>query len=183
MADIRYLSLCSYCFPYQVFLLQVYLATFFRSSQDSPSLKCTYKSQVIHRLFIGYFQVIQQTSIQKYPKSSLAFTLYTLHLTQEKSHQNTIFLAHPQILQYLCTANQFADIKKSVYQRLFWYSETWKISTYPKQEGSKRPLGYDYPAHRASFVGLLCLVAFSYSAWAFVAYSYRKGTPGPQSRE
>ena len=43
---------------------------------------------------------------------------------------------------------------------MFWYSETWKISTYPKQEGSKRPLGYDYPAHRASFVGLLCLVAF-----------------------
>ena len=54
----------------------------------------------------------------------------------------------------------FKDIIKSVYWRLFWYSETWKISTYPKQEGSKRPWGYDYPAHRASFVGLLCLVAF-----------------------
>ena len=33
-----------------------------------------------------------------HPKSSLAFTLYTLHLTQEKSHFDAIFLAHPQIL-------------------------------------------------------------------------------------
>ena len=58
MADIRYLSLCSYCFPYQVFLLQFIWQSFFWSSQDSPSLKCTYKSQVILRLFIGYSQVI-----------------------------------------------------------------------------------------------------------------------------
>ena len=58
------------------------------------------------------------------------------------------------------TPKGFADIIKSVYWRLFWLPETWKLSIYPKQEGSKRPLGYDYPARRASFVGLLCLVAF-----------------------
>ena len=32
-------------------------------------------------------------------------TLYTLHSTPEKSHQNAIFLAYPQILLYLCNLN------------------------------------------------------------------------------
>ena len=40
-----------------------------------------------------------------------------------------------------------ADIMiKSVYQRLFWRFEILQNFTNPKQEGSKRPLGYDYPA-------------------------------------
>ena len=42
---------------------------------------------------------------------------------------------------------------------MFWHSETWKLSTYPKQEGSKRPMGYVYPAAEHPS-GLLCLVAF-----------------------
>jgi hypothetical protein len=65
---------------------------------------------------------------------------------------------------------------------LFWYSETWKISTYPKQEGSKRPLGYDYPACRASF-GMALFGGIHIQAWALLAYSYRKGVPRPQNGE
>ena len=60
------------------------------------------------------------------------------------------------------TANpKFADILlKAFISACFRDSKSCKISSYLKQEGSKRPLGYDYPAHRASFIGLLCLVAF-----------------------
>jgi hypothetical protein len=65
---------------------------------------------------------------------------------------------------------------------LFWCIEIWKISPYPKQEGSKRPLGYDYPAAEhplwtALFGGI------SYSAWALLAYSYRVGIPEPRYKE
>ena len=48
---------------------------------------------------------------------------------------------------------------KSVYQRLFWHLEILQNFTSPKQEGSKRPLGYVYPAAERP-LGLLCLVAF-----------------------
>ena len=61
---------------------------------------------------------------------STASKPYTLHPTLEKSHFNAIFLAHPQILLYLCTVNlrwgmsvhhrrRVADIIKGVYYALF----------------------------------------------------------------
>ena len=55
---------------------------------------------------------------------------------------------------------KFADILKAFISACFGISKSGKFHNRPKQEGSKRPLGYVYPARRASFVGLLCLVAF-----------------------
>ena len=80
-----------------------------------------------------------------------------------KNHKKMQFFLHTcKFFTTFATANQkFADILlKAFISACFRDSKSCKISSYLKQEGSKRPLGYDYPAHRASFVGLLCLVAF-----------------------
>ena len=72
------------------------------------------------------------------------------------------FLHTCKFFTTFATANpKFADILlKAFISACFRDSKSCKISSYLKQEGSKRPLGYDYPAHRASLSGLLCLVAF-----------------------
>ena len=80
-----------------------------------------------------------------------------------KNHKKMRFFLHTcKFFTTFATANQkFADILlKAFISACFRDSKSCKISSYLKQEGSKRPLGYDYPAHRASFIGLLCLVAF-----------------------
>ena len=76
---------------------------------------------------------------------------------------------------------KFADILKAFISACFGNLKTGNFRQ-PEQEGSKRPLGYVYPACRASF-GMALFGGISYSAWALLAYSYRKGTPGPLVRE
>jgi len=121
---------------------------------------------VIYRLFLGY----SATFHIEYPKSSLAFTLYTLHLTQEKSPQNAIFLAHPQIFHYLCTANQkFADVLKAFISACFGHQKSCKISqTQNKKAVNARWDMYILPQSVHEWTALFGGV--SYSAWALIVY-------------
>ena len=52
-----------------------------------------------------------------------------------------------------------------------------KISPYPKQEGSKRPWDMTIPPQSVPMWTAL-FGGISYSAWALLAYSYRKGLAG-----
>ena len=61
-------------------------------------------------------------------------------------------------------------IIKAFISACFGITKSGKFHNRPKQEGSKRPLGYVYPAAERPAVD--CSVWWhSYSAWAFVAYS------------
>ena len=56
------------------------------------------------------------------------------------------------ILQPQIRAIGFADIiLKALISACFGKQKSGNFLTNPRQEGSKRPLGYDYPARRASF--------------------------------
>jgi hypothetical protein len=70
---------------------------------------------------------------------------------------------------------RIADIIKKRLLALVLVIRKPEIFANPKQEGSKRPLGYVYPAaERPSWIALFG--GISYSAWAFVAYSCWQGS-------
>ena len=68
-----------------------------------------------------------------------------------------------RFFSYLCNRKPqlgCADIVKKRLLALVLAVRKLETFTQPKARGSKRPLGYVYPARRASIRGLLCLVAF-----------------------
>ena len=79
-------------------------------------------------------------------------------------------------------SNRFADIvKKAFISACFGITKSGKFHNRPKQDGSKRPLGYDYPAAEHPS-GLLCLVAFIFGVGVRCLF-LRKGLPEPRDRE
>ena len=100
---------------------------------------------------LRYHLVTTSLPSSTFPVLSCYFVYFLLILLRKSKKCSNFATANPK----------FADILlKAFISACFRDSKSCKISSYLKQEGSKRPLGYDYPAHRASFIGLLCLVAF-----------------------
>ena len=93
------------------------------------------------------------------------------------SYQKKVVYLHPQFhAGDVCTSSAWvADIIKAFISACFGVMKSCKISPYPKQEGSKRPLGYVYPATEHPLLD--CSVWWHFiSAWALCAYSYREGS-------
>ena len=66
-----------------------------------------------------------------------------------------------KIIHYLCNAIRAIGLQTYYKKRLLALVLEFRNLVnfiHPRQEGNKRPLGYVYPARRASF-GKLCLVA------------------------
>ena len=124
-------------------------------------------------LLFRYHSVTTVSPSNTFPVLSCYFLYFSLFLLRKSKKCSNFATANPK----------FADILlKAFISACFRDSKSCKISSYLKQEGSKRPLGYDYPAHRASF-RMTLFGGIHISAWALVAYSCCKVFPVPLTEE
>ena len=139
-------------------LLNPFLSAFFL---ETTSLPLRYQSITI-QYFPRTLLPISRRSFAEYPPP-LHPTLYTFPLKNLHTCKFCCTFA-TQSEQSVCRHN-----KKAFISACFGFLKTGNFRN-PKQEGSKRPLGYDYPAAERPCVD--CSVWWHFiSAWALLAYS------------